>query len=441
MSAKVKTSGHRNFPVGAVGCDTPSFNTVQAYRRQHQLALVNTEHREAMRIFILSLQAATWSFPNQAVAPSIGEPAEHPEFLARAEIFAKEDAIDDNSLKKEDDAASTSQAASFTPKDEAADLAKLRFAFQKALSRHDHRASFRLFEVAVNQNVPIGFRQAVDLFFLVSKNDPIASYHVLQYCNAHPNSKGPRLDMYRRLCASIKLLDPVVTHLAGLQEFIESLMLELETMDMDMKKELYPKLVVSLAEQRSVSIGPYARFIYNYMVDHDFEMRPGWLKLLLTFNKYNRQDDIPWHDVLARLVEMGEEPHPLHTIQAVHNMFPFTDPKKMNIALDSMSTLLQQGRNSDDGSLYSQLFLDMATLESISAGAAHIGSQEMIMNVWEIIEQSEYSPSEAIFEHTVVAFAGSDDGLMQAFTALAEMQKEGFEVSRPLIRSISRAIR
>mmetsp|Transcript_35409 Transcript_35409/g.55120 ORF Transcript_35409/g.55120 Transcript_35409/m.55120 type:complete len:326 (+) Transcript_35409:1-978(+) len=122
-------------------------------------------------------------------------------------------------------------------------------------------------------------------------------------------------------------------------------------------------------------------------------------------------------------------------------MFPFTDPEQMNVALKAVSTILNEARNSKKKKLHSRYLMDMTTLESISAGAARIGSKEMILCIWDIIDQSEFNPTQVLFENTVVALAGSDDGLLHAFTALAEMKRQGFEVSRPLIRSFSRAIR
>jgi hypothetical protein len=106
-----------------------------------------------------------------------------------------------------------------------------------------------------------------------------------------------------------------------------------------------------------------------------------------------------------------------------------------------IQTKSQEQNNGKISALYKEYTIDRSTLEMISAGAAHSGDPELILLVWEVLEMSGHKPTEQIYENTVVAFACKRKGLYQGFAALATMKEEGFEVSRALIRSFSRAIR
>ena len=175
------------------------------------------------------------------------------------------------------------------------------------------------------------------------------------------------------------------------------------------------------------------------------EMPTGWLNKLLSSSKYNRQEDLPFHDVLARLVSKGVAPHPLTSIPVVHNMFPYTDTPQMKVALQALldlhSSCDENVDPSSNAALYEQYRMDRSTLEMISTGAAHNGDPALIMLVWEVLETLGYNPTEHLFENTIVAFACDDSGLADAFAAVSAMKEAGFDISRPLIRSVSRAIR
>jgi pentatricopeptide repeat protein len=77
----------------------------------------------------------------------------------------------------------------------------------------------------------------------------------------------------------------------------------------------------------------------------------------------------------------------------------------------------------------------------ISTGAARAANSSLILLIWDVLEVCHYKPTEMIYENTVVAFASEEGGLRQAFAALASMKEDGYNPSRPLIRSLSLAIR
>jgi hypothetical protein len=455
MQSTLKSRGPAISRVSTLGYEKlTSSDPVRTHRRQHQLAAIDNDHREAMRSFLDSLNAAlsSPSFQQPAVvAVPVMQPA--PE-KAKKEAMQQQQQ-ETNSIpqcpeeetipqsKRIEKTASPSQSVrnERRPSNRTIDL---NISLGRAIRRKQMKKALSLFQQSIQSKQMVDPKLVVSLFYLVANREPVTSYEILQYYNLHPETTDMRIDMYRRLCNVVSSLDPRGLSQRKMVRFIESLLTELDAMDEDVKKILYPNLTASLVAQRSVSIGPYAGILYNYMVANDFEMMPGWLNKLLSSSKYNRQEDLPFHDVLSRLISKGDFPHPLSALPVIHNMFPYTDTAEMRVALQAfldIQTKSQEQNNGKISALYKEYTIDRSTLEMISAGAAHSGDPELILLVWEVLEMSGHKPTEQIYENTVVAFACKRKGLYQGFAALATMKEEGFEVSRALIRSFSRAIR
>jgi hypothetical protein len=433
-----------------------SFTTLdpsRAYRHQHQLVAVDYQHREAMRLFLDSLHAAADNFRAKTATVAVDslrealweEPQRHWEQEVRvtgqaaAEKSLSEEGLVSESIPEEEPVVEGGHSTLVEELDR-----DQHFALEKAIRRRSVRNSIRLFEDAVENDQVVPQKLVVSLFYLVVKKDPIMAYDILKYNNIHPDATDFSVDMYRRLCYSVSLLDPQKTRQGKIMQFVGSLLEDLDGMDVEVKKQLYAPLAVSLAKQRTVSVGPYAGVLYNFLVENDFKMTKRWLQSLLALSKYNRQEDLPFHDVLAQLVAIEAEPHPFSVLPAIQNMFPYTDSEKVCVALEAYRDLQLRSQDGDDGtaSLYREHLIDLAALEMISAGAAHSGNSKLILLVWDVLEQCNYKPTEAIYENTIVAFAANPGhDLQQTFTAMTSMKEDGFEISRPLIRSVSRAIR
>lgn len=347
-----------------------------------------------------------------------------------------------------------------------------------------------LFRLARDEKFLLTKKVITNLFYVVSEKDPLGAHEVLQYYNSHPshnnnnnnNGADPTIQpkvvsMYKRMCKAVGLLRPLLYPDPSYgQMIVESLMEEIGNMPDDVKMELYPILVVTLISQRCSPLGPYAGMIYDTMAQNGYPMKLGWLVLLLSMSKYNRQEDLPYHDVLGRLVAMGGQPHPMCSIPAIVNMFPYTDADQMCLALSawldfeadqkSLQYRLLHGEYGpngeynnnnnnnhrtidtiDDGSVvffpFEDRKLDLATLEMISMGAARAGSSKLILLVWDILEHCEYTPTETIYENTIIAFVTDEKGvgIQQAFTAMEAMKEDGYPISRALIRSCSTLMR
>ena len=429
-------------------------------RNQHQLVAVDCQHREAMRLFLDSLNAAAVTFPTATVAACA---ASHDVSASLRDIqsqpwesnFGHSQNSSTNNIRVDEIPDPTTITIEKTGKNEqsaptnSTNMESLHsenhVTLGKAIRRRQTKIAFQKFEQAVDRNKIVPIKMVADLFYLMVKKDPILSFELLQYYNAHPDAPSFSLDMYRRLCYSVSLVDPQKHRPRETLTFVESLLADLEELDLETKLKLYPPLTVSLAKQRSVGIGPYAGYLYNFLVENGFSTSKGWLQSLLALSKYNRQEDLPFHDILARLVSINANPHPFSVLPAIQNMFPYTDTGTVYVALEAYRDLQRQSlleeRNAS-ASLYQEHVMDLAALEMISAGAAHSGNSKLVMLVWDILEQSNISPTAAVYENTVVAFASEPgDDLRQTFHALMSMKEDGFIISRPLIRSVSLATR
>jgi uncharacterized membrane protein YkoI len=314
-------------------------------------------------------------------------------------------------------------------------LNKSQVRLDKAIKRGNFESAMETFkELRANDQI-VKIHLVASLFFMAEKK-PFLAYEIMKYYHAHPQCTGKHLGMYRTLCKSVSLLDPEIAFQGEIHRFINSFLAEVHALDMDIKKQLCPKLVTALVTQRTVNIGKHAGEIYAYMVENDFHMPPGWLLNLLSLSKYNRQEDLPYHDVLERLVASGYKPFPGIVLKAVQNMFPFTDSEAAHVALQAILDLQQNTPST--ARLYR---MDMGTLEAMATGAARSGNSKLILAVWDSIDQSKFKPTEGIYENTVIAFASTPEGLPNAFSAMASMETDGYAISRALIRSFSHAIR
>ena len=407
-------------------------------RHQHQLVAVECEQRDAMRSFLDSLQAAAATFRlDTAVVEETGQQQElerpqSPEGLQQLEHTYRDIST---VIGVEEEPTVEPEA-----KEQLSVFKKGFFDLGRAIRRRDLKKSVALFEEAIGQNLMVPHQMVASLFYLAVKDDAVLGYKILQYYNHHPETNGDlNVDMYRRVCYSVKLLSAKTRDVHS--EFTETLLKDIAAMDLEVKKNLYPPLILSLVTQKFVSVGFHADGLYSFLMETDFEPSVSWLQGLLFASKYNRQRDLPFHDILARLVAMGAEPHPLLILPAIQNMFPFVDLERTYVALEAYQTLLRQSNETIE-SPYREHCIDLSTLEGMSTGAAHGGSSQLIQLVWDVLEECNYKPTQTIYENTILAFACCEKyNLEQTFAAVVAMKDQGFEVSGPLIRSVSRAVR
>ena len=308
------------------------FDAAHASRRQHQLATMDDQPlRETRRLLVLSLQEIACKFPRYAV--SLGSPP--------VTSPALESTSDSGSVIQPNSRHSSlpvqdklpHQPIDGTPK--SSSRLMFKSPLYEAIEQDDVELAIELYEkaLACNQTPTRGILYR--LFYLVVVRDPITAYSVLKiHRQDDPASlTSVQMLMYRKLCLSLASLVPKKYSPEHLDHFLKSLMQDLQRLDRGAKQELLPPFITGIVSQRMVTIGLYANEVYQYMVENDYVFNTGWLRQLLSSSKYNRQDDLPFHDILEKLAAQNGRPHPLSTIQAIHNMFPFTNTKNMCVAL------------------------------------------------------------------------------------------------------------
>jgi len=348
---------------------------------------------------------------------------------------------------------------------------KLRSDLRRYIYDQDILKSMILFKKSQKIKIDLPRNTIADLFFMVSQKDSILAYQIIQYYNTHhrhqndtKNKKNDnklagdpaldsatkkRLSLYKRMVSCVSLLNPHHHKTRQMHIMVDSLLNEIKEMDMESKQMLYPNLVVALVQQRSNTIGQYATQIYNYMIENNFDIKPGFLTRIISTSKYNRQDDVPFYDVISRLVDVGGQLSPDSILPAIQNMFPYTNTEHMSITLEAwLKDFRIKGSKQREGDGKDTIWwnqgevIDLSTLEMISTSAAGNGCSKLILLVWDVLEVCHYLPTETIYENTIVTFAnGRNGGLRKAFVAMSSMKEDGFVPSRPLIRSFSTAIR
>jgi pentatricopeptide repeat protein len=316
------------------------------------------------------------------------------------------------------------------------------------IKQRRHREALLLFDNTQTANDGFVFSSKItsDLFFLLSRSHPVKAYNILQYYNTHHVDvhDGKCITMYQRICTAIRELDFDYYYATEneMNKMVSSLIGEIEGMNLEKQQILYPALIVSLVTQRRVSVGRFAHRAFDNMVDLGLTMEMGWLTYLLSLSRYNRQDDLPYHEILSRLVCMGGIPHATVVMPVIYNMFPYTETEKVHVAMQALIDLEKNKNNRKSRQYITQTnMIDMSTLEMISTGAAKVGDYTLILLVWELLEVYGRIPTETIFENTVLAFVRQPDGLERAFLTMKSMKEYGYVPSRALIRSVSYLIR
>lgn len=419
----------------------------QASRRKHHLATMDDQElRETRQLLLLSLQEIACTFSKYAIAakepqsPSLpsddtssNDSKSPPMFESLENTQIQYDST--SSIERiPENTNRTHKSKVTTPSLERA-LSNAVFAKNVTMTKHLFHESTKLGQVLPE-------RLLCRVFNLVVHDDPSLALIVAKHARRGYTMTERSQFMFFELCSSIGSMDFRCSRYY-IEGFLVDLLQELETMDRDAKQEILPKLITGIARQKYASLGTYAGELYSYMVENNYEMRPGWLKQLLELSKYNRQEDLPFHDILDRLSKRMTVPHPTAVMQSIHNMYPFTDTQKICVTLQALR-VLQDNFDLEHHSWMGrqeEIQIDIDCLEAISMGAAKSGSLELIRLIWEVLEQCNYLPTEAIYENTVMAFARGGENLEKAFVAINAMKEGGFEVSLALLRSFSVALR
>jgi hypothetical protein len=326
----------------------------------------------------------------------------------------------------------------------------------------------------------------------------------MQSAHIDPELINFMVGWYKSICHKVRHVDPQSQYNREIQGVVRSIVADLMHMTNDHKKQVYPILISSLVQQRSVQLGLLARPLFDSLLeivqqeqeeadaeaeshvetdgrsseteanrgngpsnstDDEGPLGASFLEHLIGNAKFRRHDDLPYPTILRMLAER-RRPFPVHAVAVLENLFPFDDLDDTAIALRTLVNLQtsawqqqqqqQQDASSDGPALLPargnhkesvrdsyRYVVDMSTLEAIGAAAARQANVEVSLLVWDAVHVMGHRDpaTPAIYESLALVFCAHRPHYGSAFTVLAEMQERGYPVPRALIRSMSTRLR
>ena len=314
--------------------------------------------------------------------------------------------------------------------------------FVKALLNREVGLCVMMFEIAEKNGVTHALPPKHILTFyhvLLLRKDPVTAYRVLQVYKKHMDiendgrDRGYYLKLFLRLCKGVQTYDINRCDPYRMEALVRKMIHELKSFKKGDQKPALQFLVSSLIQQRLNSLGKMATLLYTYMVENDFKFEPAYLSHIVGCSRYNRRDELPYAELLAKAVMQGERPEPTSVCGLVENYFPHDDLDISRLLLRSLMELESQ-KDVKDNHRY---IMDTTTLESMAATAARAGDVEAIGYMWEYLEASGIQPTEGLYESTAVAFCHDPERYRNAFAVFDEMP---FKPSRALFRNMSKLI-
>jgi hypothetical protein len=149
----------------------------------------------------------------------------------------------------------------------------------------------------------------------------------------------------------------------------------------------------------------------------------------------------PYHKVLQMLVSSGHVPKAETVANVLNCYLPFHDTHATSEVLSVIQQLhlnsveSSSSSSSSSSSLLEDYRIDMGTLEAISMASAR-KNVNLVLQVWDMVEQFGYTPTASMFEDVIVSFAATrqDDNM---YSALADMERAGYEPSPLLLKYIA----
>lgn len=308
----------------------------------------------------------------------------------------------------------------------------------KAYKRNKPLKSMVFLRTAMAEGIAQDLNPSVVRALLLRLNrHPLEAHDVLRFYQTLLQSSAafPDKTMYRFVCEQISFLDPRRHDPRHIFDMVHAVVKDLQQMDQSAKETCFPVLLSSLAKQKAVGLGSLTRNVYTYMCE-ELTVPDGLWEHLLSLSRYYRQDDLPFAEILEKVVASGRRPHPPLVANAIGNLFPYHDTGS---TFRMLQAIIQLQRTSGPDDIPYQL--DISTLELIGSAAAAKGFYDMNLAVWDLLDLLQYEPTEAIYENTILAFCARPPTYGNAFAVLADMEEKGMFASRALLRGMSTLLR
>ena len=280
--------------------------------------------------------------------------------------------------------------------------------------------------------------------------------------------------LYERACRSIRALGAPGDKLGNIRTLVSNVCSELKQAGPIVQRRCYPILVESLLMQRSRGVGKWADKYYHHMAACEYDLSPEYFRQLLTHSSFTRSFDIPYHDALLQTVKGGLRPNPPIVMNAVENMYPFTDDIRGTfialqcvVELQTESGRLQREQDEERSQIIQQLegnsctdeereqleerlrwmrpqdayIFDISTIEYMAAAAAKKNYVELILLLWDAIDLMRLKPTESVYESTFMCFIKNINLVEDSFIVLKDMEDSGFVPSQALVKNAGFALR
>jgi hypothetical protein len=244
--------------------------------------------------------------------------------------------------------------------------------------------------------------------------------------------------MYARLCEAVGLVHWSLAQKSQFAKMVRDLQHDVVGLDEACRRRCFPILLVSLVQQPVNRIGRMATGLYQFMEQNGYPLTEKKMLHILSVSKYKRQDDLSFPSILARLASAGCRPYPPVAIHVLQNLFPYTNLDETTLAVKAM---IQLQSSWEVGQRHPNYRVDIGTLEFVMAAAARKGSFDLNLLVWDLMDLLGYEPTECMYESTILCFAMGFRQDHNMFAVFGEMEERGYTPTRPLIRSLSRALR
>ena len=318
--------------------------------------------------------------------------------------------------------------------------------FVQAINQKNYPRALKYYDAAKEANLLQALpRPKMETFFhmALNKRQIVTAYQILQiYAEnwddaVHGPDRRSLFHLYSRLCNVLGFANTKEHRPADVRKVIDALLNAIQELPDQGKRHCYPFLLSSLLQQPVVRAPSKARFVYQQLHDLEWKFGPLYLEHLLNQTQYNRQDELPYAQILFETtVTNKHRPAPEKVIRVVENLFPHTNMDDSFLVLQALVEL--QSVAADEGVPYPKAYLlDMATLESMAAAASKAGDVHVIQLLWEYMEESNMEPTVSVYESTAVAFSSDPERYENAFAVLKEMETRGWSPCRALIRSMS----
>jgi hypothetical protein len=151
--------------------------------------------------------------------------------------------------------------------------------------------------------IPTGILRQV--FTLQCSYNPFNAREIM---TAMAKTDGPPcVEMYEQLCDSIGIFDDKRHGTRGeINEFVLQIRFKLMTFDVEVQQRLYPRLLVALVKQKVPQVGYKAKQLYRFMIENKYPLPVIYLEEAMAHARYNRIEDLPYHDLLQRCVDEGK---------------------------------------------------------------------------------------------------------------------------------------